>query len=115
MTPGKKLVYATDLADTADNRERLQGLARNAHTLFCEAPFSEAHAANARKNGHLTTRAAGEIATAARVSRLVPFHFSRRYSDDPQRLYDELKAACSRVALPSSMSVFTDSPPTGLD
>lgn len=114
VTPGKKLVYATDLADTADNRERLQGLARNAHTLFCEAPFSEAHAANARKNGHLTTRAAGEIATAARVSRLVPFHFSRRYSDDPQRLYDELRAACSRVALPISMSVFDDSPTTDL-
>lgn len=103
---GKKLVYATDLADTPDNREKLVALARNAHTLFCEAAFSDVDAENAAKNGHLTTRAAGEIATQARVSRLVPFHFSRRYQDNPQRLYDELKAACSRVALPLSMKVF---------
>ena len=32
ITPGKKLVYATDLADTPENRRRLVGLARNAHT-----------------------------------------------------------------------------------
>jgi len=103
VTPGKTLVYATDLADTPDNRERLQSLARNAHTFFCEAAFRETHAGNARDNGHLTTRAAGEIATAARVARWVPFHFSRRYQDDPRTLYDELKAACDRVHLPSSL------------
>ena len=101
-TPGKTLVYATDLADTADNRQRLVTLARNAHTLYCEAAFSEADAANARRNGHLTTRAAGEIASLARVSRLIPFHFSRRYQNDPQRLYDELEAACPRVVRPAS-------------
>ncbi|MCI0504783.1 MAG: MBL fold metallo-hydrolase [Gammaproteobacteria bacterium] len=41
ITPGKKLVYATDLADTPDNRERLTAFARNAHTFFCEASFLE--------------------------------------------------------------------------
>lgn len=106
VMPGKKLVYATDLADTPDNRKKLVALARNAHTLFCEATFSEADAEHAAKNGHLTTRAAGEIATQARVSRLVPFHFSRRYQDNPQQLYDELMSACSRVALPASMKLF---------
>jgi len=106
VMPGKKLVYATDLADTSDNREKLVALARNAHTLFCEATFSEADAESAAKNGHLTTRAAGEIATQARVSRLVPFHFSRRYQHNLQQLYDELGAACPRVVLPVSMRVF---------
>ncbi|TNF91846.1 MAG: hypothetical protein EP297_14895 [Gammaproteobacteria bacterium] len=106
ISPGKKLVYATDLDDTPDNRERLQTLARNAHTFFCESVFSEIDRENAQRTGHLTARATGEIATAARVARLVPFHFSRRYSDNPQQLYDELKAACAQVVLPQTMSVF---------
>ena len=79
-------------------------LARNAHTLFCEAAFSEADADHAARNGHPTTPATGEIATQARVSRLVPFHFSRRYRDNPRQLYDEISAACSCVALPVSMT-----------
>ena len=106
VTPGKKLVYATDLADTPDNRNKLISLARNAHTLFCESAFSEADIDRAAKHGHLTTRAAGEIATQARVSRLVPFHFSQRYRHNPQQLYDELRTACSRTVIPLSMHVF---------
>jgi ribonuclease BN (tRNA processing enzyme) len=75
-------------------------LAKHAHTLFCEAAFSEADVAHATANGHLTTRACGEIATAAGVARLVPFHFSRRYADDPQPLYEELRTACANVVVP---------------
>lgn len=100
VTPGKRLVYATDLADSPSNRERLIGLARNAHTLFLEASFTEADVAHAIDNGHLTSRACGEIAHAALVNRLVPFHLSRRYTDDPQPLFDELEAVCDRVVLP---------------
>jgi ribonuclease BN (tRNA processing enzyme) len=106
ITPGKKLVYATDLADTQKNRERLIKFARHAHTLFCEASFVKADAEHALRNGHLTTQACGEIATAARVSRLVPFHFSRRYSNMPGQVYDEINDYCSRVIKPKSMAVF---------
>jgi ribonuclease BN (tRNA processing enzyme) len=100
MSPGKRLVYATDLADTLDNRARLVDFARHAHSLFLEATYAEADAEHARANGHLTSRACGEIAQAAGVSRLVPFHLSRRYAEDPQVLFDELQAACDRVVLP---------------
>jgi ribonuclease BN (tRNA processing enzyme) len=100
ITPGRRLVYATDLADTPSNRERLVALAQHAHTLFLEAVFTEAHGGHARRHGHLTARACGEIASAAGVSRLVPFHFSRRYVDDPQALFEELSAACGSVVLP---------------
>ena len=106
-TPGKKLVYATDLADTVHNRESLVNFAKYAHTFFCEATFLQADADHAERNGHLTTQACGEIASAARVGRLVGFHFSRRYSDRPEAIYEELKAACDRVVLPQSMDVFT--------
>ena len=105
-SPGKKLAYATDFADTLDNRLRVQALALHAHTLFCEATFIEAAAEQAELTGHLTTRACGEIACAAGVAHLVPFHISRRYSDRPQQVYDELRAACPRLLAPHSMQLF---------
>jgi ribonuclease Z len=95
--PGQKLAYATDLADTAQNRTRLEALAHGAHVFFCEAPFCEADVEQAARTGHLTARACGEIATAAAVERLVPFHFSRRHQDEPERVYAEVKAAFPRV------------------
>ncbi len=100
VAPGKRLVYATDLADTPGNRARLVDLARHAHTLFCEAAFAEADGTLAGRSGHLTARACGEIATAAGVARLIPFHFSRRYEKCPERLCEEIRAAFSRVLLP---------------
>ena len=106
ISPGKKLVYATDLADTKSNREILIGFAKYAHTFFCEATFLESDIKHAIRNGHLTTRACGEIATAARVGRLVSFHFSRRYAQYPDEIYAELKAACDRVIMPQTMDIF---------
>jgi ribonuclease BN (tRNA processing enzyme) len=106
VSPGKKLVYATDLADTPANREKLINLARHAHTFFCESTYIEADAGYAAMNGHLTTRACGEIATQAAVSRLVPFHFSRRYLHRVEQLYDELDQHCTRVFRPRDMTLF---------
>jgi ribonuclease Z len=97
IAPGKKLVYATDLADTPENRQHLTTLARGAHTFFCEAVFVEADMQRAVNTGHLTARACGEIGTAAKVERLVPFHFSRRYENEPLQVYDEVRTACSRA------------------
>lgn len=91
--PGERLVYATDLGDTAENRRRLIALARGARVLFCEAPFLEAEAEQARRTGHLTARACGEIASAAGAAHLVPFHFSRRHINDTRRLHDEIRLA----------------------
>ncbi len=100
ISAGKRLVYATDLVDSAENRARLVAFARNAHTLFCEATFLEEDAEHAARHGHLTAGACGEIAMQAGVARLVPFHFSRRYADAPQQLYEEVAAACSCVVKP---------------
>jgi ribonuclease Z len=101
VTPGEKLVYATDLADTQSNRTALVALAYKADVFFCEAPFLEADIAQASRTGHLTARACGEIATSADVKQLVPFHFSRRYEKEPESVYLEIGAACSRVVMPS--------------
>ncbi len=102
ITPGSKIVYATDLADTTGNRDRLVALANGAHTLFCESPFMQKDASQAQRTGHLTTTACAEIATRACVSHLIPFHFSRRYEDAPWQVYDEIAADCPHLVIPSS-------------
>jgi len=105
VTPGKKLVYATDFADTPENRARVIVLARGAHTLFCESTFREADAELAVRSAHLTTRACAEIAAAAGVARLVPFHFSRRYEKDPGAMYAEIAETCHAVVIPENLSI----------
>ena len=88
-----------------ENRSRVIALAHGAHTLFCESTFLEADAAHAALTAHLTTRACAEIAEAAGVARLVPFHLSRRYEKDPAAVYGEIAAACKAVVMPDSMII----------
>ena len=97
---GSRLVYATDFADTLENRHRMADLASGAQALVCEASFVTRDRAQAERTGHLTTRACGEIASAAGVRLLIPFHFSRRYQHEPREVYDEIAAACPQVVVP---------------
>lgn len=92
------LVYATDLADVARNREALVELARDCDLFFCEAPYCLKDEKLAKANGHLTTLACGELASAAQVKRLVPFHFSKRYEGQAEAVYREIKTACAQMA-----------------
>jgi ribonuclease Z len=96
ITPGQKIAYVTDVADTPANRASIVKLARNADILFIEAAFAAADAALAAERSHLTTAAAGEIAREAGVRRIEPFHFSRRYEGDEERLLGEVMAAFGR-------------------
>jgi ribonuclease Z len=93
VTPGQKIAYVTDVADTLGNRAAIVALARNADLLFIEAAFAQADAALAAERAHLTTTAAGEIARAANVRRLEPFHFSPRYAGEEARMLAEVAAA----------------------
>jgi ribonuclease Z len=99
IRPGKKLVYAADMADTPANREKVVALAAGAHTLFCETAFTLAHKDKAGATQHLTTSAAVEIARRAGVERLVPFHFSKRYEHDPAAVYEEILSAAGPVKI----------------
>lgn len=97
IQPGKKLVYAADMADTPENRMKLTELARSAHTFFCETAFTLADKPKADATQHLTTLAAVHIARDAGVERLVPFHFSKRYEHNSRSVYDEILAAAGPV------------------
>jgi ribonuclease BN (tRNA processing enzyme)/GTPase SAR1 family protein len=103
ITVGSKLVYATDLADTPDNRNKLINLARNAHTLFCESPFLQRESDQAGRTSHLTTIACAKIANEAGVNHLIPFHFSRRHESEPWLIYNEIATCCPQLVMPSGM------------
>ena len=98
VTPGQKLAYVTDVADTPANREAIVGLVRGADLLFIEAVFAHEDAALARERAHLTTTAAGEIARAAGVRRVEPFHFSPRYAGEDERMLNEVMTAFGGAA-----------------
>ena len=93
VTPGQKIGYVTDVADTAANRRAIVRLVQNADLLFIEAAFAEADVALAAERAHLTTAAAGAIAREAGVRRIEPFHFSPRYAGEEARLLNEVMAA----------------------
>jgi ribonuclease BN (tRNA processing enzyme) len=99
IRPGKKLVYAADMADTPANRQKVVALADKAHTLFCETAFTMTHKDKAIATQHLTTLAAVEIARRAGVERLVPFHFSKRYENDPSIVYEEILSSAGPVKI----------------
>lgn len=93
VSKGQKLAYVTDVADTPANRAAIARLARDADILFIESRFARADHELASQRAHLTTAAAGEIARAARVRKVEPFHFSPRYEGDEQRMIAEVLGA----------------------
>jgi ribonuclease Z len=93
VTPGQKIAYVTDAADTVANRKAIIRLAENADVLFIEAAFASADAALAAERAHLTTAAAGLIAQQAGARRVEPFHFSPRYTGCEERMLDEVADA----------------------
>jgi ribonuclease Z len=93
VTPGQRIAYLTDFADTPANRATAIGLAAGADTLFIEATFLAGDSAIAADRMHLTTAAAGEIARAAGARRVEPFHLSPRYLGQETRWMAEIAAA----------------------
>jgi ribonuclease Z len=96
ITPGQKIGYVTDAADTPSNRQAIIDLVYGADLLYIEAAFAQADAALAAERGHLTTTGAGEIARAAEVRRVEPFHFSPRYEGREATMIAEVMTAFSR-------------------
>ena len=71
-----------------------------ANLLALTPAFAQADAGQARRTGHLTARACGEIAQAAGVGQLLAFHLSRRYQEEPELVYDEIREVCTCLASP---------------
>ena len=93
LSPGQKIAYVTDVADTQANRAAIAELAQGADLLFIESRFAAADSEQARQRAHLTTAAAGEIARMANARRVEPFHFSPRYGGEGDKMIAEVRDA----------------------
>jgi len=93
ITPGQKVAYITDVVYSRSNAKKIIEFAKDANYLFIETAFLDKDRDIAKAKFHLTARQAGIIGNKARVKNITPFHFSPRYSNKEQLLYNELKEA----------------------
>jgi ribonuclease Z len=89
ITPGQKISYVVDVGYSLVNAEKITNLISGSDQLFIEAAFLEKDRETARQKHHLTARQAGTLARRARVKNMTPFHFSPRYTDQGDVLYNE--------------------------
>ena len=89
IVPGQKIGYIVDVVYSEDNARRIRDLVEGADLLFMEATFLDRDAQHAAEKYHLTARQAGTLARLAGAKRLVPFHFSTRYSEEGDKVAAE--------------------------
>lgn len=101
--PGDSVAYLTDfLLDEAAMR-RLVPWLQGVQTLVCESQYRHADLELARKNYHLTSVQAAQLAREADVGELVLFHLSDRYaSRERSLLLHEAQAIFPRARFPEN-------------
>jgi ribonuclease Z len=89
VTKGQKISYIADIHGSEENIKKAVNLAYGSDVLYIETYFLDEDRKMAEERSHLTAKQAGRIAREAGVRKLVPFHFSPRYTDVPDRLEKE--------------------------
>jgi ribonuclease Z len=89
LVPGQKIAYVTDAAYHEANIRAITALARGVDMLFIEAAFAGEDAERAAAKHHLTARQAGRLAREAVARRLIPFHYSPKYTGREESLLQE--------------------------
>lgn len=89
---GMKIGYATDLAPSRKNIDKLVGLVQGADVLYCDAAFLDEDRQQAIDRNHLTALDCGTIGRLAGVENIVPMHFSPRYKGREEKLLAEAHA-----------------------
>jgi len=96
IVPGQKITYVTDAVYNSDNAEKIVELARSADYLFIETPFLDEEAERAALKYHLTAAQAGALAHRAGAARVIPFHYSPKYTGMEELLQREVEEALAR-------------------
>ncbi len=90
---GQKIAYIVDVSGHEENIARVERFVAGADVLFIECAFLQADIDQAARKNHLTAWQSGNLARRARVKRLVPCHFSTRYTDRADELLKEAERA----------------------
>lgn len=90
IEPGQKIVYATDGAADEGNFQALLAIVAQADLFYAETCFLEEDRKLADQTKHFTARFIGQLAQAAGVKKLIPFHFSKRYLEKPDLVFSEI-------------------------
>jgi ribonuclease Z len=88
-TPGQKIGYVVDTVFNEKTEKAVLDLARGTDLLFIEAAFLDKDRDRARDKCHLTAAQAGRLARQAGAKRMIPIHFSPKYSRNPESLEQE--------------------------
>lgn len=89
ITRGQKLSYIVDMLGSEENIEKAVGFAKHSDVLYIETYFLDQDKDRAKERFHLTAKEAGRIAREAEVKRMETFHFSPKYTDNPDKLVRE--------------------------
>ncbi len=93
VVSGQKIAYVTDTVYNGENAEKIIELAGSADYLFIEAPFLHEDSERALLKHHLTAAQAGNLARRAGAVRVIPFHFSPKYTGGEELLEREVQEA----------------------
>ncbi len=93
IVPGQKIAYVTDTVYSEATATAITAMAKGADYLFIEAAFLHEDAGRAAEKYHLTARQAGLLARQAGAARVIPFHFSPKYTGEEERIEAEVAAA----------------------
>lgn len=102
-SPGESLAYLTDfrVEPESETREALCEWLKGTNTVISECQYHHRDRALAIRNGHMTSREVGQLASDAQVGSLVLQHLSRRYSPtDWAAMLRETKLSFPRAAFP---------------
>lgn len=89
ISKGQKISYVMDVSPTEENLARLKPFIRHSDNLFCEAYFLEKDKQRAIERHHLTAADAGRLAREAEAANLTIMHFSPKYINCPEDVYNE--------------------------
>ncbi len=89
ITKGQKLSYVADILGSEENIRKVVELVKGSDVLYIEAYFLDKDKDRAFERYHLTAKQAGRIAREAGAEKLIVFHFSPRYMDNPEELVKE--------------------------
>jgi len=89
ITKGQKLSYVVDTLGSRENIEKIIELVKGSDMLYIEAYFLDKDIDRAESRYHLTAKQAGRIAREAGVEKMVVFHFSPKYIDNPEEIVKE--------------------------